>query len=251
MDLLDKLSRGYSSILVFDCEFWHVLNNGENVKNVNKSDFFFLPREIGGVLITKNKKWKLNNFFVTLDSPSKDMAFPASHFDTVGKTTKNKLLELEKQLELPWGESFYSELTPEGKKVFKDGVQLYTNDSNIKKHHKPLSWISKFMKVYSNSLVIVKGTSDIDALKNLCSIRKYTYLEPASLIDISNWNSESHKLCGSAKLEDTFHCIKPKVSSHIKELMHLLPLGEAHNPSSDAAMTLVVVLYILENKNTY
>jgi hypothetical protein len=251
MSLLNQLSRGHNSILIFDCEFWHVLHSGENVKKVPKEDFFFLPREIGGIHLTKGKDWKISSFFVTLDSPAKNMALPISHFSTVSQTTANKLNELERQLELSWGESFYSELTSEEKDVWKKGLDAYRSDPNIKKHHKPASWLSsKFMKLFDESLVIVKGTSDIDAIQNFCSLKKIKYSQPAQLIDIANWNVESKRICGSAKLEESFNCLKHKFSPDIRAILSHLDFGKAHDPTADAAMTLAICLYIVEHKNT-
>jgi hypothetical protein len=247
---LDNLSQGHKSILIFDCEFWHVLNNGESVKNVHKKDFFFLPREIGGILLKKKKEWTISTFYVTLDSPNKNMSLPLSQFSSVSQSTANKLNKLETKLELPLGESFYSELEYDEQEIWKEALETYNSDPNIKEHHQSSSWINKFMKVYEKSLVIVKGSSDIESIQNLCSIKKYKYSLPAQLIDIANWNIESSRLCGSAKLEDSFNCIQSKLSPAIKKLASKLPIGKAHNPSSDAAMTLVIAMYILENKNT-
>ena len=244
---LDKLSGGNSQILVFDCEFWHVLHNGENVETLPKSPLFFIPREIGGFLLIKNEtQWDLNNeFFVTLKSPLKDVSFPISHYATVTPSTGYKLDELENKLNIPWGESFYSKLNTSQKKILKEGIHTYHEDSNIKKHHEPLSWISKFMKIYAKSTIVVKGTGDITSLKNICSIKGYEYLEPAKIINIANWNSESIRICGSAKLENTFECIKKNLSRDITQFLDHIPLGRPHDPASDAAMTFIIALYVV------
>jgi hypothetical protein len=118
------------------------------------------------------------------------------------------------------------------------------NDSNIKKHHKPSSWYSKFMKVYSKSLIVVKGTSDIEALKNASELYGFKYEEPAEVLDIAMWNPESRKRCQTAKLEGTFKCIRDKLYPETKKLAQHLQLEKAHDPRTDASMTLLVALYI-------
>jgi len=59
--------------------------------------------------------------------------------------------------------------------------------------------------------VIVKGTYDLDALKNMCLLNGYDYPEPAGVFDIAKWNTESHKICGTAKLEGTYDCISRNI----------------------------------------
>ena len=53
---LDKLANGQLHILVFDCEFWHVLGIQGDKKFVFQpdKDFFFISREIGGFLLVKD-----------------------------------------------------------------------------------------------------------------------------------------------------------------------------------------------------
>jgi hypothetical protein len=246
---LDKLAGGQAKVLVFDCEFWHVLGEtgDQSYTFPSNEDFFFISREIGGILLTKNVdgSWSYNGaFFVTLSKPKREVSFPISNYATVTTTTARKLDELEMQLGLAWGASFPSRLSPEGQDALNQGLKLYAEDSNVKAHHKPPSWYKTFMKHYSESLIIVKGTGDIDALKNAAAMYNFDYEPPKGIIDIAMWNKQSWKKCGTAKLAGTFDCIKRQLDRETKHLADHLPLEKAHDPTTDASMTLLVALYI-------
>jgi hypothetical protein len=246
---LDTLASGQTKILVFDCEFWHVLGeNGDNAYIFPPNEnFFFMAREIGGFLLTKNVdgSWSYNNpFFVTLSKPKREVSFTISKYATVESSTAWKLDELEKKLGVGWGHSFPSRLSPEGQEALKEGIKLYTEDPNIKSHHKPPSWYKTFMKQYSESTIIVKGTGDIDALKNAAAMYDFEYQEPRHIIDIALWNPQSRNKCGTAKLEGTYLCIKKHLDAETEHLAKFLPLEKAHDPTTDASMTLIVALYI-------
>lgn len=251
---LDTLAGGQAKILVFDCEFWHVLGEtGDNNFIFPPSeDFFFVSREIGGFLLTKNKdgSWSYNNpFFVSLSKPKREVAFPIAKYATVEASTARKLDDLEDKLGIPWGASFPSRLSPEGNEALKLGLKIYTEDPNIKAHHKPPSWYSTFMKHYSESTIIVKGTGDMDALKNASAMYGFDYVPPKGVVDIALWNAQSRRLCGTAKLEGTFHCITKHLDDETKHLATYLPLEKAHDPSTDASMTLLVAIYIVSHKH--
>jgi len=250
---LDSLAGKNKKVLVFDCEFWHIMGGegDHKIKFQHNEDFFFIPREIGGFLLEKEgNQWKLNKpFFYTFGKPKRDTVLPVSKFSTVTRETAEKLNEIEKRLGLPWGNAFESRLSPEGKQAFKEGMKIYMDDENIKTHHKPYSWFSnKFMKLFSESLVIVKGTGDLEALKNTATLNNFIYEEPLEIIDIAEWNDKSKKLCQTAKLAGTFDCIKKDLNEECKNLADYLPLEKAHDPSTDASMTLLVALYIESQK---
>lgn len=247
--ILDKIAGDHSKVLVFDCEFWHILGETGDQKYTfpPNEDFFFMPREIGGFLLTKNVdgSWSYHNpFFVTLSKPKREVSFPIAKYATVESGTSRKLELLEEKLGLSWAASFPSRLSPEGQTALKEGLELYANDPNIKAHHKPPSWYSKFMKQYSESLIIVKGTGDIDSLKNAAGYYGFEYKSPLKVFDIALWNTQSRKKCGTAKLEGTYDCIKHKLDSETKHLAKYLPLEKAHDPTTDASMTLLVALYV-------
>lgn len=252
--LLDSLSRGHDRILVFDCEFWHVLGGEGFITVPNQPiEFFFLPREFGGFLLTKQKDgWDYEgSFHVTLSKPKLEVAFPISHYATVTGPTGYKLDELEHSLGRPWGEAFPSMLSAEGLKAYKEGIKVYENDPIIKKSHKPNSWYKSFLKLMQKSLVVVKGTGDLNAIQNACTLYGYEYTPPAEIVDIAQWNQQSYKQCRTAKLEGTFQCIEKKVQDDAgngRTLRDILPLGKAHDPSVDASMTLLVAMYIESKK---
>jgi hypothetical protein len=250
LKVLDSLAGSHKRVLVFDCEFWHILNEDKMFKNLKGEEFFFIPREIGGFFLEKSgSEWKLDTpFFVTLDHPQQDTVLPVSHYSTVTPQTGWKLDQIEKRLGLPWGKAFYSRLSAEGKEAYNEGFKAYADDKNIKEHHKPNSWYKSFLKKYADSVIVVKGTGDIDALKSVCQLYSYTYKDPVDVIDISEWNSESNKVCGTAKLAGTFNCIKKDLDEETKALAEHLPLQKAHDPTTDASMTLLVALYIESQK---
>ena len=245
---LNKLAHNQEHILVFDCEFWHVFDKVEGIEYLPNRDFFFLPREIAGFVISKNSsgEWKINNkFFVILDSPLKDISLPISKFSTVTINSAIKLDQIQEEIGIDWVDVHESALNKEQKKLLLDALKIYKNDSNVKKRHQPFSWINKFMKIYENSVIIVKGHEDIKALKNICKIKNLSYKDPLKVIDIANWNKKSRKVCGSAQLENTFKCILPKLDNETREIAKQLDFDDAHNPMTDAAMTLIVAMYII------
>lgn len=250
MSILDKLSHGNSSILVFDCEFWHTLyTNEKNVSPIKKKPYYFLPREIGGFLLTKQKTWKFSKpLYVTLDPVSKkNVSLPLGKFSTVTANTAEKLSLIEHKFKNSLGELFANDLNSEEEKLWNEGYSIYKNDPNIKNSHKPHSWLNSFMKLYSTSTIVVKGTHDITAIKNLCVLKGIEYKEPLKTVDIVMWNERSHDECGTAKLEETYLCIKDDFSSEIKEIEKKLKIGNAHDPVTDSAMTLLVSLYMIDS----
>jgi len=127
-------------------------------------------------------------------------------------------------------------------------MEIYNEDINIKSHSKDNSWYSSFMKLYSESLIIVKGTGDIEALQNASILYRFKYKKPLEIIDIADWNEESNKVCKTAKLAGTFDCIKKDLDEESKNIADHLPLEKAHDPSTDASMTLLIALYIQSQK---
>jgi hypothetical protein len=246
--LLDKLSHG-NQILVFDCEFWHLFNKAD-VHYLPEKDYFFVPREVGGFMCKKDSGWSIKErFFVTLDCPLDDVSLPVSQFATVKLETAVELDQIQEEIGIPWVDAHKSILNTKQKTLLNKAIKLYKNDPHIKKHHEPYSWIPKFLKVFSESTVIVKGTGDLEALQNICKIKGYLYPQPRKIIDIADWNARSKRLCGSAKLENTFNCILPKLSPEMRQILDKLPLGEAHDPTMDATMTLVVALFSAASHN--
>jgi hypothetical protein len=239
---LDKLGQGYDQILAFDCEFWRV-SGASGFSAIPKTTEFFTPRELAGFFIKKdeNGRWEYSGyFFVTFSPPKgKEVSFISSEFASVSAKTAS---EMDKY------QSAFQSSSEVSQDLIKESLKVYLQDKHIKNNHKPNSWIKTFLKEYSKSLVVVKGTYDLDAVKNMCVSNDYEYLQPAGIFDIANWNTESHRICGTAKLEGTYDCISRKIDdagTKTRRLRDILPLGRAHDPASDAAMTFLVAIYIV------
>lgn len=243
---VDKLAGSHDKILIFDCEFWHIFESKGFIRFDKSRDDFYIPREFGGFLLTKNTdgSWSYkDDFFVTLNPPkNKNVSFVSPAFANVTKKTADALNEYQ---------SFFqsSNYNPdEIRELLKESTNVYLEDSIVKKAHKPNSWYKSFLNILSESMVIIKGTNDLDAIQNACRLYGIEYKKPKSVFDIAEWNRKSISECGTAKLEGSFECIKNKTDSEIKKLYKLLPIGEAHNPLSDAAMTFIVALYIIQTR---
>jgi len=246
---LDKLSHGQDIILCFDCEFWHLFDK-ENVNYIAERNYFFIPREIGGFIYTKNSKgeWKLNKpFFVSLNHVSEDISLPISQFASVNIETAAKLDQIKDEIGMNWVDAHFSILDNEKQKLLKKAIKIYENDPYIKKHHKSHSWIKDFLELFPKSTIVIKGLEDIKAIENLCILKGYEYKEPKKIVDIARWNKKFKKYCGSAKLEQTFLCIKENLDSEISEILDHLPKGNAHNPLMDSTMTLIIALFTLKS----
>jgi hypothetical protein len=246
---LDELAKGRSKMVVFDCEFWHVKVDEPGDYILNKdSDFFFMPREFGGFVLTKQSRnvWKYKHiFFASLGQPSEDVALPISRYSTVSKETITRLNEIEKSIGIGWGDAFPSILNDEQKQLHKEAIKIYENDEYIVKNKRdPKEWYTKFVDLWSDSTIVVKGKGDVDAIRNACMFYDVPYMGPSEVEDIALWNPDSYKKCKTAKLEGTYKCIRPDFDKGIKEIEKILPVGKAHDPSADAAMTFLVALYI-------
>jgi len=245
--LIDKFANDHDTILVFDCEFWHVYGSEGYIPIQKAPNEFFMPREIGGFLLKRNGDgWTYkSHFFVTFDPPKgKDVSFVSSAFATVNSKTADVLDSYQGLLSVPWASAYLNTLPSELHDLLLDGINTYLSDPNIKQARKTASWYKTFLKEFEDALVVVKGPTDLEALRNACTFYKIPYTGPKDIYDIADWNAQSRKRCKTAKLEGTFECIVNKLDPETKKLLKILPLGKAHDPSSDAAMTLIVALYI-------
>lgn len=247
---LDILAGNHNQILAFDCEFWHVYGSEGYEPLQNLPNEFFMPREVGGFFLNRSADggWIYrSSFFTSLSPPKgKDISFVSSAFSNVTEETAKELDDLQNVLAVPWASAYLRVLPEEIKDVLLEGIETYEKDPIIKKAHKPVSWLKDFINDYSESLIIVKGTADIDALKNACKFHGLEYKHPKKMYDIAEWNLTSHRKCGSAKLDKTYKCIYPSLDDQTKQLAIELPMKKAHEPASDAAMTLIVALYIIQ-----
>lgn len=245
---LDKLAGSHTKIIVFDCEFWHVYGSQGFVGLDDVPNEFFMPREVGGFFLQKVADgWSYKKpFFVTLNPPKgKEVSYISSAFSNVTPKTAKLMDEYQSILGMNWRDAYLSTVTEELRELLIEEQKMYLDDPNIKEAHKPPSWIKSFANELAESLVIVKGTYDLIAVKNACKFHGFEYRNPKKIIDIADWNKESRRICNTAKLEGTFECIKEKLDPETEEMLDFLPLGRAHDPSSDAAMTLVIAIYII------
>lgn len=244
---LDKLAGSHTKIIVFDCEFWHVYGSKGFVALPDVPHEFFMPREVGGFFLEKaSNGWTYKKpFFVTLNPPKgKEVSYISSAFSNVTQKTAKVMDEYQSILGMEWRNAYLSTVEDELKELLLEEQQLYLNDPNIKQAHKASSWVKSFVDELADSLVVVKGTYDLVSLENACRFHGYDYKKPKKIIDIATWNDESKKLCRTAKLEGTFDCLQDKLDKETEKMLDFLPLGRAHDPSSDAAMTLIIAIYI-------
>jgi len=252
---LDILAGKHSQIMAFDCEFWRVTDSSGFIA-IPDTDEFFIPREIGGFVFNKvGDDWEYNNkpFFMTFLNPKGyDVSFVSSQFASVSDKTAEELDKYQSFLQLDWSKSFLKSLPNEQHSLLIDSLKIYNSDDHIKKNRKPPSHIKQFLEIYSQSIVVVKGKFDLEAIQNMCKIHGYDYKPPMAIYDIADWNSKSRRKCKTAKLEGTYDCISHSLKDRINEryrLRDILPMHRAHEPTTDASMTLLVALYIIASKN--
>ena len=218
---LDLLAGKHSSLLAFDCEFWH---KGQA----------FLPREVGGYHLTRaGDSWTRSApFFVVLPPPEGQLNRVSSKFSTTTPGTAEALDILEE--------------TERSAPEFlgnKDIVDIYFADSKVKPYLKPTSWLKGFAKLIGESVVVVKGDTDLKAIKSACASHGFTFKPPLGIVDIAKYNPEFTKRCKTAKLEGTYDCIKKDLDAGLKKAF---PVGKAHNPVSDAAMAIQIAAWLAQ-----
>jgi hypothetical protein len=220
-EALNQVAGHATSLLAFDCEFWHV---GDT----------FLPREVGGYRLTRSgTSWTRSEpFFVVLPPPPRQLNRVSSKFATVTPAT-SVVLDIIEETERSAPEFLHDD----------DSVKAYFADPKVRPYLKPTAWLSGFMKMVGESTVVVKGDMDLKALRSACSRYGITYRSPLRIFDIAKSNPLFSKRCGTAKLDGTYHCISKELSPTLKTAF---PVGKAHNPVSDAAMTIQVAAWLAE-----
>jgi len=216
---LDRLAGGCTSLLAFDCEFWH-------------KGAAFLPREVGGYHLTRTgDAWtRTPPFFAVLPAPAGQLNRVSSKFSTTTPATA-ELLDILEETERSAPEFLGN----------NDIVKEYFADPKVKPHLKPASWLKGFVKLVGESVVVVKGDMDLKALKSACKIHGFAFHPPLGIVDIATHNPEFNKRCKTAKLEGAYDCIKKELDAGLKKAF---PVGKAHDPVSDAAMTLQIAAWI-------
>ena len=217
---LDRLAGKARSILAFDCEFWHV---GEQ----------FLPREIGGFhAVRSGDGWMSTSFMAVLPAPPNQLNRVSSKYSTVTPAT-SEALDLLEETERSAPEHLGQ----------TDSVDVYMADPLVKPHIKTIAWLKAFVEKFPKSLVVLKGDTDLDAIKAACKRAKFAYHKPLQVIDIATHNSEFTKKCKTARLEGAYACISHELDAGLKKAF---PIGKAHNPVSDAAMALQIAVWLTE-----
>lgn len=217
---LDKLAGSAKSILAFDCEFWHL---GEQ----------FLPREIGGFHVTKTgDAWTTTTFIAVLPAPPNQLNRVSSKFSTVTATTAESLDIFEE-----------TERTAPEFLGNNDITDIYFADKLVKPHIQSVSWLKSFVAKFPSSVVVLKGDTDLDAIKAACLRAKIPYHAPLRVVDIATHNPEFTKKCKTARLEGTYTCIAGELDTGLKKAF---PIGKVHNPVSDAAMAIQIAVWLTE-----
>jgi len=221
-EALNKLAGKATSLLAFDCEFWHLGSA-------------FLPREVGGYHLTRSGDgWvRSEPFFAVLPPPGGQLNRVSSGYSTVTPKTA-EILDILEETERSAREFLHND----------DSVNAYFADPKVKPHLKPTSWLSGFVKLMSKSTVIVKGDMDLKALKSACAKYKIAYHPPMHIFDIARHNPEFSKRCGTAKLEGTYRCISKELDGGLKKAF---PVGQAHNPVFDSAMTVQIAAWLAKD----
>jgi hypothetical protein len=221
-EALNRLAGNATSLLAFDCEFWHL-------------GATFLPREVGGYHMTRSGDGWVRSapFFVVLPAPGGQLNRVSSSYSTVTPKTA-EILDILEETERSAPEFLHDD----------DIVKAYFADPKVKPHLKPTSWITGFVKMMSESAVIVKGDMDLKAIKSACTKYKIAYHAPLKVFDIARHNPEFSKRCGTAKLEGTYRCISKELDAGLKKAF---PVGKAHNPVSDSAMTVQIAAWLAKD----
>jgi len=218
---LDRLAGKATSILAFDCEFWHL----------GKS---FLPREVGGYYMTRSGDGWMRSppFFVVLPPPPKQLNRVSSSYSTVTPNTA-LILDILEETERTAREFLHDD----------DSVKAYFADPKLKPHLKPATWLAEITKMIGESVVILKGDMDLKAIKSACTHHRIPFHSPLRIVDIATHNAEFAKKCKTAKLEGTYACIAKDLDPVLKKVF---PVGKAHNPVFDSAMTVQIAAWLAE-----
>ena len=217
---LNALAGTASSVLAFDCEFWHV---GEQ----------FLPREIGGFhAVKKGDSWTVASFMAILPAPPNQLNRVSSKFSTVTEETSEALDILEE-----------TERTARELLSDNDITDVYFADKLVKPYVESVSWLKTFVAKFPKSVVVLKGDTDLNAIEAACKRAKFAYHKPLRVVDIATHNPEFTKKCKTAKLEGAYECIAKELDADLKRAF---PIGRAHNPVSDAAMALQIAVWLIK-----
>jgi hypothetical protein len=157
--------------------------------------------------------------------------------------------------------SFTLKLKDIGSDNFHKIWDLYLQDKHVKHRTiKPTKkWLLSLYETLSSSLLMVKGNMDLIAIDNLMKQYNLPVLPKTIFVyDIAFFNDIFRKLCNSAQLENTYHCIieknllDPELNQDLKNIFKSLVLIDkklvAHNPLVDSFYTLIVGITMFNKK---
>jgi len=275
-------------ILAYDIEFQNYIYNKPNyiINNTILFNNIMLPRELGILIFIKDyqtKEW----YYITdilINFPIYKQIKKISLITSKYSTITDKNIKMMEKNELIFMDDFFIELyltklnrldkldyflnnkqqmlfeivydlLPNNyKKYFIKQLNIYTNDSLVKKRILSKNKSIQFMKLFSSllkySVCVVKGSNDINSLINLCQIYNIDSTNFKQIIkyDIEIFNGLSKKLYGDAKLYTTFSNLKNSqyYINNLHELQFIFDSisNKEHNPVFDSIMTLIISLII-------
>lgn len=147
---------------------------------------------------------------------------------------------------------------PQEYKIFKKNIDLILNDHDVKFREiiDSKKFINLTNKLFSLSLLIVKGQEDIKALKNHTILLNNNYIILKNIFDIAQYNEILFTKCNSAQLEPTYLCLeKMNLLNNYKKYFNIIndfTKIKAHNPLVDAYYTFIIfIIFNLDSKIFY
>lgn len=228
--LLSILADHNTAIASLDVEFYAV-DGIRPYKGIvyESNSFAFFPREIGIQLFIKaNRHWVyIGSTHLTLQPP----AIPKTSIQqiniehmNVNPSTRIQIKKLSTTSEI---------------------LNAYNNDTIVKSHRvTDRSILQAIVALPSVCHIVCKGTKDLDSIRNIAVMNGLNYIPTATITDVACLNVHFRRLIKSAKLVDTYKfSIAHLPNTLVKELESLCTNLTAHQPTSDAFMTIVVSLY--------
>jgi hypothetical protein len=137
---------------------------------------------------------------------------------------------------------------PKEYKLFNNIIKLILDDTSVIsrriKRDNQKKFINLTNKLFTNSLLIVKGLEDLKALKNHSILLDENYNDFKYVFDIAKYNNELFKLCNSAELEKDFLCLqnlgKTNIYEKYEKIIKDFTNFKAHNPLVDAYYTWII-----------
>ena len=176
----------------------------ENLYNNNKK----LRNKVDQILKKLSSNYLFNNL---LKDNTKNLIKAKLHsIKNTSNNPKRDLKIIKKQLHNTLYELFPKYLNNELSSIFDKINNLYWNDKLVKKRlsllkNNPQQFLEIFERLSNDSVLIVKGTMDINAIKNThCLFIDDTVPKLENTYDIETFNGFSYNHFKSSQLEDTY-----------------------------------------------